>query len=365
LVSLLIFALSFTINVISGLKKATNRLGADLLVVPIGARDYADEMLLETQIKTFYMDKDILSRIKKIEGIERVTHQTYLSTVFGVCCDVTDVTVIAFDQETDFIVKPWLKKAIGRKLQKGEAIIGYEAYENLELLEMDAVLFNNKFKVVGVLEKTGTGFDNAIFIDEGNIGAILRKGKTALKPKQISLIFAKVKDGYDPYKVGRKVEGEIIEVDVIARSDIGKTILSTLKDINQIFLITIVLSSLLTVLLVGAIFSAMVNERKREIGIMRAIGAKESQVIRIFIFEVLILGLIGSVCGIILGGVLSTSLAGDFRLIQNVSTNLTSLEKTGIFFSGLILGIGICMFSALFPIKKLKKHEPLLAIMEE
>jgi putative ABC transport system permease protein len=373
-VSLLIFALSFVITVASGLKKATDRLGADLLIVPIGARDYAEEMLLEIEAKTCYMDKNIIHRVKKIEGIEKLTHQTYLSTVFGICCDVTDVTVIAFDQETDFIVKPWLEKAIGRELSKGEAIIGYEANENLGLLEFDTevevgkkviLLFNNKFKIAGVLEKTGTGLDNAIFIDDENIEAILKKGKSALKLNQISLIFTKVREDYDPYKVGREVEGEIIEVDVIARSDIGKGILRTLKDINRIFLIAIILSTLLAILLVGGLFSAIANERIKEVGIMRAIGAKESHILKIFLLEVFLLGAIGSTLGIISGSILSTVLSKDFVLLQNVSATLTGFEKIGICVSGFVMGIGICIIGALSPIIKIKKIEPLLAIKEE
>ncbi|MEW6409510.1 MAG: ABC transporter permease [Nitrospirota bacterium] len=366
LVSILVFGLSFITSVSSSIKRASGRLGADLLVVPVGARGFAEEVLLETTVKSFYMDKSIVERVKKIEGIEAVTYQTYLTTIFGVCCDVPEAKVVAFNQDTDFIVRPWLEKTLGRRLEKGEAIVGYESFLNigLGLMEIDTTLFGTMFKIIGSLEKSGTGLDNAIFLSEENIEEIIRQGKSVLKPEQVSVIFTKVKRGYDPYKVGRDIEGEIIEVDVVARSDIGKDILRTLKDINQIFSITIVLASMLSVFLAWAIFSAIVNERLREIGIMRAIGAKESHIVRLFFTEVFTLGAIGSLVGIGLGIYLFISLSKGFTLLKNISAKITIAEQTGISLVAFTVGTMICVLGALLPIYRLKKIEPFIAIKE-
>jgi putative ABC transport system permease protein len=367
LVSLLIFALSFIVSVSSSLKKASDRLGADLIIVPVGARGYAEAFLLESKKPEFYMNKSIIDKVRKIDGIETVTFQTYLSTIAGVCCDVEATRIIAFDQDSDFIVKPWLKKAIGRGLKKGEAIAGYETNFNLgvELLDLETTIFNNKFKVVGVLEKTGTALDNALIMTEENIKDIIGSGKSPLSEGQISLIFTKVKKGFDPYEVGRTVEGNIVEVDVVARSDMGKEILSTLKDINKIFLITIVMSSILAIFLVWAIFSAIANERSREVGIMRAVGAKESHIVKLFMLEVFLVGLAGSLIGLVTGTSISLSLAKGFKLLKAISATLTAVQQAEIAIAGLLIGTVICIAGALMPINRIKKLEPLLAIKEE
>ncbi|RJQ39413.1 MAG: FtsX-like permease family protein [Nitrospiraceae bacterium] len=367
LVSLIIFSLSFIASVSSSIKKASDRLGADLIVVPIGARGYAEAFLLESKKAEFYMNKNLIDRVKKIEGIEALTYQIYLSTIGGVCCDVEATRIIAFDQESDFIVKPWLKKAIGRGLNKGEAIAGYETNFNLgvELLDLETTIFHNKFKVVGVLEKTGTALDNALVMTEENIKDIVGSGKSPINEGQISLIFTKVKKGFDPYEVGRTVEGNIVEVDVVARSDMGKEILGTLKDINKIFLLSIVLSSILAVFLVWAIFSAIANERSREVGIMRAVGANESHIVKLFIIEVFFIGLAGSLIGLAVGTSVSLSLARGFKLLKNISASLTVLQQAEIAVAGLLIGIIICIAGALMPINRIKKLEPLLAIKEE
>ncbi len=365
IVAVLVFGFSFISSVTLGIKRTADRLGSDLIVVPVGARGYAEEVLVESKVKSFYMNKDILKRVKNIEGVDAVTFQTYLTTIQGLCCDIPEATVVAFNQESDFIVRPWLEKAIGRKLQKNEAIVGHESFLNMGLGLMDAVLFGTRFKVLGALDKSGTGLDNAIFISDENIEEIMKKGKSPLKPDQVSIIFVKVKNGYDPYIVGRNLEGEIVEVDVIARSDVGKGVISTMKDINMIFSITVLMASVLSVLLTWAIFSAIVNERLREVGIMRAIGAKESHILRLFFTEVLAIGIVGSICGAVLGTMLSLLLMKSFTLLKNLPLGLNIYDRIIIGISGTVIGTGICVLGALSPVRRIKKLEPLLVIKGE
>ncbi len=367
LVSLLIFATSFTISVGSSLKQASDRLGADLIIVPVGARGFAEEFLLESKATSFYMPKETLEKIKTIEGVEALTHQTYLSSISGLCCDIIPTRIVAFHQESDFIVTPWLQDAIGRPLEKGEAIAGYGTSENLGigLLNIEATIFDNRFKMAGVLERTGTGLDNALFMTEENLQGIIESGKSPLKKGEISIIFVKIKKGLDPDYIGRVIEGEFVDVDVVARSQMGGKFLTILSDINKIFTVSVVLSSLLTILLVWAIFSAIANERAKEIGIMRAIGANESHIVKLFFLEVLVLALIGSLIGVVTGTYLSAQLASGFTLIKNISATLSVFQQIIIALVNLIFGTTICVAGALLPINRIKKMEPLLAIKEE
>lgn len=363
----LVFGLSFVIAVTASIQRASDRLGADLLVIPVGASRFAEEVLLETESKSFYMDKAVIDRLKKVEGIEKITCQTYLTTITGLCCDIPEAKVVAFNQETDFIVQPWLQKAIGRKLKRGEAIVGHESFLNIGrgLMEIDARLFGSRFTILGSLEKTGTGLDNAIFIGDESVPDILGQGKSALKPGQISLIFTKVKKGYDPYLVGRAVEGEIVEVDVIARKDIGKNIIVALKDMRQIFSLLVVITSLLSLFLAWSIFSAIAAERSREVGIMRAIGAKESHVVALFLFEIVAVGAAGSAAGILSGSALSVLLEKSYAILKTLSGGMDAVDRIMVAFAGLFIGIGVCTLGALAPVLRLKKREPLLAIKEE
>ncbi len=367
LVSALVFILSFVRRVDSVIKITSDRLGADVIIVPAGARGAAEDVLLENRVKSFSMDRTVIDRVRRIKGIEDLTYQTYLVSITGQCCDVPETVVVAFNQDSDFIIKPWLGKNMGRRLGKGEALVGSESAMNISvgLTEVDSHLFGNVFKMVGVLEKTGTGLDTAIFIDEANIDDILRKGKTSLKPGQISIIFAKVKKGADPTKVAWDVENDIIEADAVARKDIGRNILGTLGDLNRIFFVTVAIASLLSVSLVWAVFSAIANERAREIGIMRAVGARESHISRLFFTEVASIGIIGSILGIVAGTSVSLLLAKHFMLLKNVSADLGAGERILIALFSLAAGTAICVIGALSPLHRLKKMEPLSAIKDQ
>jgi len=367
MVAALVFSLSFVMRVTASIRLTADRLGADLLVVPTGSRGAAEDILVENRATSFYMNKSFVDRIKKVEGIDKVSYQTYLVTLTGLCCSVPSSMVVAFDQETDFIVTPWLKGKLGRKLKKGEAIVGSEsAYNiNLGLVDMEAKLFGNVFSMVGVLDKTGSGLDTAVFISDDNMADIIKNSGVPIKEDQISVIFAKIKKGADLYQVMSQIENTMIDVDVVMRKDIGKSLLTSLGDISKIFYLTMILSTVLSLFLVWAIFTAIANERTREIGIMRAIGAKETHVSKLFLFEVLVLGAIGSIVGIAAGTSLSLIMAKSFSILKNLPVDLSMLSRAAIAVAGLLFGTGICVLGALSPLQRLKKLDPLLVIKQE
>lgn len=366
MVSSLVFFLSFVIHVNSTVKRAADRLGADILIVPTGSRSYAEDVLLENKIKTFYMDREILERVKRIKGIETITPQTYLTTMPALCCSVPEAVIIAFDQKTDFVIKPWLQKKIQRPLNKGEAIAGHESAFSIRvgLMEVDTTLLGNTFKILGVLDKTGTGLDNAVLISDENIPDIIFKGTGKIKPGQISIIFARVEKGYDPYEVGRSIDDSIIEVDAVARKDIGKNILNTLTGIRSIFSVSLILVGVLSLFLTWSVFSAVANERAREIGIMKAIGANESHIIRFMLTEVLILGAAGSIFGILSGGLAFFAFQKGFAILKNFPVDFSLINILTITLTGLVLGTGICIAGSIAPVFRMKNLEPLLVIKE-
>lgn len=364
LVSVFVFALTFVRRVDSSIRTASARLGSDLLVVPTGARGAAEDVLLDNSVKTFYMDRSILERVAAVKGVARVTPQTYLATIAGGCCDVPESIVVAFDQESDFVVGPWLPGRLGRKLQKGEAVVGSESAFNIDLglTEVDGKLFGAVFRMVGVLEKTGTGLDTAIFVDEKSVDETLRAGGAKVPPGAISVVFAKLDEGVDPARVAGAIEDTLIEVDAVARRDVGQSVLRALGDVRRVFLVTFLLAAALAASLAWAVFSGVANERTREVGLMRAMGAKESHVVKLFLVEVLLVGALGSVLGVLSGTGLSFVLVKGFAVLKNAPADLAAGERLAIGALGLVVGIGICLVGALSPLRSTRRTEPLVVL---
>jgi putative ABC transport system permease protein len=368
LVSALVFAVSFVQRVNGSIRKSSERLGADLIVVPTNARGEAEEVLLENRIRSFYMDRALIDRLRTVKGVDRVTEQIYLVTMSTMCCSVPEALVVAFNQDTDFIIRPWLREKLSRPLVKGEAVAGEESSFNIRLglVEVDSMLFGNVFRIVSTLDKTGTGLDNAVFIGMENMEGIYASGKAkSVPPGKVSVAFVKVKPGVDPAAVAAEIENTIIEVDAMARKDIGKNIITVLKDMSRIFTLTLVLASLFSFFLVWAIFTAIANERSKEVGIMRAIGAKEAHITRIFMNEVLLIGAAGSLLGIAAGTVLTMTFAKGFSIVRQLSMDLSLGERSLIAMVSFAAGTAICVLGALGPIRRVRRLEPLMVIKGE
>ena len=105
LVALLVFAMLFNKAVEEDIAAATKKLGADIVIVPPEAVGNAEEFILESKEKTFYMDRFVYEAVSDLPEIEAATYQIYLKTLESECCSIDEGQVVAFDQKTDFVVK--------------------------------------------------------------------------------------------------------------------------------------------------------------------------------------------------------------------------------------------------------------------
>ena len=208
----------------------------------------------------------------------------------------------------------------------------------------DAVIINNQeFNIVGTLKSTGSfAFDGSVFMPERAFFSVFD-----FTEDEYSVIGARIHQNEDISSViseiervlrrARNVREENQNFQVEAALDTVEQVQSALSAV-QIFLYVIASISII----VGAIgitntMYTSVLERTREIGIMKAIGAKNSSIFYIFFFESGLLGMVGGIIGILLGyglGVLAEIIGRNF-----LGTNLISAEFS------LMLLIGSLLFS--------------------
>lgn len=363
LVALLVFALLFKHAVQEDLDQATKRLGADIVIVPSKAKSMAEEFILESKEKIFYMDKDIYNDIKDMEEISASTYHVYLNTLDSGCCSIIEGQIIAFDQDKDFVIKPWMQNAV--PLKKGEVYVGNYVWEYLGLIDTMA-LFGQEIKMIDHLEVTGTGLDHGLFMRLEDLDDITDDALGIYKRGQISIIFLKIKEGYNIDQVVAKIRDINPRIGIMTRGNIGADVRTTLRDIVRVFTITIFISSLLAILLAWSTFSALANERRREVGILRALGAQKSHIISLFISEAFFISIIGAVLGIFVGHYLIYILAEDFHLLNTLgAASLLSGKNIIVSSIGCLAGVLICLAGAALPVFRLARLEPLLAIKEE
>jgi putative ABC transport system permease protein len=157
------------------------------------------------------------------------------------------------------------------------------------------------------------------------------------------------------------------EVDKVLYTDLAETISGTISSlINTITVILAAfaaISLLVSSIMIGIITYVSVVERTKEIGIMRAIGARKKDISRIFNAETIIIGFTAGVFGILM------------TLLINIPLNLLIQKLIGVAsFSALpiysavgliVISVGLTFVAGLIPSKIAAKKDPVVALRTE
>lgn len=351
----------------NALKIGTYRLGADVLVVPEKYASEARSALLAGEPTSFYMDKSILERVKKVEGVKRASPQLFVKPSSFTCCYNVDVFLVAFDPETDFTITPWLTKNLKKSLVGNEIITGRE----VPVVPGDTIpFFGTAFKVAGTMEPTGMKFfDHSVFMAMDAAYKMAEDSKTksmqpiSIEKDKISAVLVQVQEGFTPDRAAIRIEHDIDGVKAIASDEVISTVRKQLGGLLKGILAVSAVVWVLALLMIGFAFSMIVNERQRELGLLRSMGAKKGHVFRLIIAEAVIISVSGGIVGLIAGSTLLFTFKGlilhslKLPYLMPSATVLIELVAGAIFFS-LLTGL----LSSLMPAISASKMEPYEAI---
>ncbi|MGY4884145.1 MAG: ABC transporter permease [Nanobdellota archaeon] len=259
-----------------------------------------------------------LEEVEKLSSVKAAVGRVIVSgslefnnkVVFGYATNIPD------GDDRDFIYEQIeAQPAAGRLLKDGESgkvFLGYNFYSDKVGLGKPIIPGNNvkingrNFEVVGILEKKGSFItDNLVFMNEEDMQDLFDYGEEL----NFIVVLPRDKEEIDRTKEDiEKLLRRLRDVKVGSEDFTVSTPEASLKQVNsilnaiQIFVIIIASISIF----IGAIgiintMGTSVLERKKEIGIMKAIGAKNKQIFMQFFVESGVLGLIGGGIGVILG----------------------------------------------------------------
>jgi len=314
----LIFSLSFVLffgtylmkSLNCGLASLSDRLGADIIVVPQGYDAKIEGALLRGEPNTFYFDIGAVEKIKSVSGVLRASPQLFLATLSAGCCSFP-LQIIGIDFESDFNVKPWLSKQIRLPLKDNEIVVGSNI---VGTVKGELKFFNKPFVIAGRLRKTGMGFDNSVFMSIGNAQRLAKEYERIIKhpiahnERLISSVMVKVANNASAKKIAtvirEKFKGEEIYPLLPKRMMIN--ISSGIESLSLYIKVLIVALYLLSFVVLIVSFSSIFNERKVEFAMMRVIGATKVHVGLLASFEASIISLLGSFFGILASVVVLT-----------------------------------------------------------
>ena len=175
-----------------------------------------------------------------------------------------------------------------------------------------------------------------------------------------------VVDILDNYNKEMEAEGK--DEQVITYTDMVGTLMSSVTDIvdiiSYVLIAFVAISLIVSSIMIGVITYISVLERKKEIGILRAIGASKRNISQVFNAETFIIGLCAGLIGIgitllllIPGNVLIHHLAGS----NDINAALSPIPAIVL----ILLSIGLTLLGGLIPSKKAAKSDPVLALRTE
>ena len=206
---------------------------------------------------------------------------------------------VGIDPAEERAIKTWWQVEQGEYLDGGDqALVGALAAHLLQISPGDKLtLKNREVTVAGVLEETGSGDDYQIFVPLATLqGAFGKEG-------QISSLDIRALCNACPVSyIAEAINGTIPGVRAVAVKQVAETEMGMVLKMKNFMLALAGITLLVGLFAVVNTMLASVHERIKDIGIMKAIGASRNQIVRIFIYEAIIIGLAGGVLGYLIGG---------------------------------------------------------------
>jgi len=313
-----------------------------------------------------FFAEDVVQRIEQVPGVKTAvpTVQKYAALWHGK--SHLKMLVMGIDPTHDEAVRDYELKEGAFFRGKYEALLETGFARGLGASLGDEVKLGvsrgglhgstKKFKITGLLSPRGA----AGFNQGGVIFLPLKTAETLFsKPGNINSISIVLAETADEKGVAAEI-AKILPTGLSVRSPMARSQLTkdTVQDAEKGLNFAYALMIVLAVFTIFNTFLMNVGERRRQLAVLRAIGATRRQIMRMLLLEGLAMGFAGTVLGSLVG------LAGAYGLTQAMgrvygTTMPTLLITPGPFIVVAFLGPGISLFAMFIPARIAGKISPL------
>ena len=167
----------------------------------------------------------------------------------------------------------------------------------------------------------------------------------------------------DQYNTNMEMAGK--EDQVVTYMDLVGTLMTSVTDIinviSYVLIAFVAISLVVSSIMIGVITYISVLERKKEIGILRAIGASKRNISQVFNAETFIIGLCAGLMGIII--TLLLLIPGN-QIIHSIAgqENINAILPVGAAIILVLLSVVLTLIGGLIPSRKAAKEDPVIAL---
>ncbi|MBA3856591.1 MAG: ABC transporter permease [Cyanobacteria bacterium PR.3.49] len=368
-----------------------SRMGADLVVVPANAMVNITSALLTVQPTDETLDAGLVAEIEKMDGIAQAAPQTYFQVPIMSGMPECKANLIGFDAKRDFTIMPWVVTRAPRPMVPGDILAGSR---RSEAIGDEIAPCNVPANIYAKLGRSGVGpVDDSFFAEYETVKLLQAKVKertgrsndlqnssgvkktedpsdslATFDPAKISAILVKLKFGATPEQA-RFAIAKLPGVKVVS----GATIVTSTRQATTALLggmlgfTAMMLVAML--IMVSLLFSGIISERRREVGLLRAIGSRHADVMGMLLAEAVFTTSLGGITGIIFGsGLLLLFQRSLVYYLETLHVEFVWPQATTIVCVGIccsVVSAMVGLLGALVPAWRASLEEPYLLIQSE
>ena len=270
-----------------------------------------------------------------------------------------------------------IKGNSNRKPSTPGIILGKELANNLGVLKGDTVYIispRGMLSPIGHVPRmkrftVSDFFQSGMYEYDGSLAYISLSDAQELQKMgdTVSGVEIRVHDIYKAEQIGRKIEQQLgFPYWVRDWMQMNRNLFSALKLEKIVMFIILTLIILVAAFNIASSLIMMVMKKTRDIGILKAMGTTSQSIRKIFVFNGMIIGGIGTTLGVVLGAVLCFLLK-QYKFIEldpdvyYISTLPVKLEMLDVLLIGGAAMV-ICFLSTLYPAHQASKVDPVEAI---
>lgn len=359
----------FALVVMGGMAEKIN------LLIRGGTEYYSDKILVQdasTVASSMTSMPVAVERVDDIEAVSGVARASAGITILlddeqGMSMGVPQSILGTDGREIGYETFP-LRIAEGRDLlegERGKAVVGCNVGKSLNAeIGKTIILRGRPFEVVGIQERTLTAPDDTVTVSlvdaqEMFYATLPEMIQGQVEPSQLAtFVTVYPEPGIDADQLASTIENSVPGVNATGPSEFLEMFESMTKIFNSIVFGVALISLFVGGLSVVNTMTMSVSERTREIGIRKAIGASNRQIVWQFLQESALIGLLGGVTGLALGWVTTVAVNAMMSASGNVIFLVTPRLAIGAVAFAAVLGIG----SGFYPSLHAARLRPVLAL---